>query len=193
MDDAFAYRTTVPFRRRVDRRRVKLGVVLAVVTVGIGVFAQWVVASERASFARADERRVGAEVTVRPVSPSIAPEATDADAREAVRVALLAARAARAEGGSFLDAGPAQLADLQPGYLFVDGPSTMPRVVSVASTDGSWAAAIKGRTCLWVRISGAGEVERGTSTVCTGASALTASPDGWTDAADEARPLRGSR
>ena len=54
--------------------------------------------------------------------------------------------------GTFLDAGPAQLSALQPGYTFVDGPSTMPTIVSVAAEQDVWAAAVlsPSGTCFWI-------------------------------------------
>jgi hypothetical protein len=99
---------------------------------------------------------------------------TDDDAEEATRIALAAARAAFVQGGSFLAADPPRLSALQPGYTFVDGPSTMPHVVSVAADRNAWAAAVLGPsgTCFWIRAGRDGTVETGTSSVCTGAAVL---------------------
>jgi hypothetical protein len=101
--------------------------------------------------------------------------ATDADAEEASRIALAAAQAAVADGGSFHAADPARLSALQPGYTFVDGPSSMPAIVSVAADVHAWAAAVLGPsgTCYWIRAGANGTVATGTSSDCTGAAALT--------------------
>ena len=122
LDDSFTYRTTLPQGPRVEPWLVKGAVVLVVLALGIGLFARWVVASERASFARGHQR----------VLPSMSvghlrgsdPVGTDAEAEEATRIALAAARVALAGSGSFLAAEPARLSALQPGFTFVDGPST---------------------------------------------------------------------
>lgn len=172
MDDSFSFRTTIPLRRRVDPRLVHAGVWLAIVLTVIGCFASWVVASERRSFAT--RSAPGAEPTAIAVSPAPDPNATIEDAREALRVALVAARAASTQRGSFLDADPAGLSALQPGYTFVDGPSTTTRIVSVASEPDAWAAAVLAPdgTCLWIRVTGSGAPTRGVGAGCTGAAAL---------------------
>lgn len=173
MDDSFAFRTNVPIRRQVDPKLVKAGVFGTLVVLGIGLFASWIVASERASFAQTDDR-VRSDVTIAGVDRASDPS-TDADAVKATGMALIAARAAFTERRSFLDAGPAQLSALQPGYTFVDGPSTTPRIVSVASTADTWAAAVQdpGGTCYWIRATSAGDISRGTGSECTGAAALS--------------------
>ncbi|HET6790149.1 MAG TPA: hypothetical protein VFI35_01005 [Actinomycetota bacterium] len=172
MDDSFTYRTTLPQGPRVEPGLVKAAAALVVLALGIGLFARWVVASERASFARGYQR----------VLPSMSvghlrgsdPVRTDAEAEEATRIALAAARVALAGSGSFLAAEPARLSALQPGFTFVDGPSTTSTIVSVASDRRVWAAAVLGPsgTCFWVRAHRNGAVERGTSSTCTGASVL---------------------
>ena len=171
MDDSFAYRTTLPPGPRVDPWVVRGAVVGTLILLAIGLFAHWVVRSERESFARG----------IHPMMPSMTvgqiegtPEGTDRDAEEATRIALTAARAASAEGGSFLAADPARLSDLQPGFTFVDGPSTMSSVVSVAADRRVWAAAVLGPsgTCYWIRAHGDGTVETGTAPTCVGASIL---------------------
>ena len=91
-------------------------------------------------------------------------------------VAMMAARIAVSPGESFLDAGPGPLAALQPGHTFVDGPSTIPRVVSVAATERTWAAAVlaPSGTCYWIRIGADDRPVTGTTRSCTGAAALRA-------------------
>jgi hypothetical protein len=174
MDDAFTFRTTLPSRRRLDPRLVKAAILGALVVLGAGLFARWVVASERASFATSVQR-VAPEVPLTVPEDQADPASTDGDAEEATRVSLVAARAAFAEHRSFLDAGIAELSALEPGYTFVDGPSTTPRIVSVASTVGTWAAAVRGPsgTCYWIRATSAGNVSHGIGPECTGAAALS--------------------
>lgn len=175
MDDSFAFRTTVPLRRQFDPRLLKTMIVGALVLLGIGLFAAWVVASERESFAHTHHRVPPSEVTITGIDGAADPSSTDADAERATGLALAAARTAFIEHRSFLDAGPAQLGALQPGYTFVDGPSTTPRIVSVAATADTWAAAVQGPggTCFWIRVTSTGDVSRSTGPKCTGAAALS--------------------
>ena len=172
MDDAFAFRTTVPVRRQVDRRLVKGGVGMGVFLLVVAWFATWVIASERNSFADRPAPVVAAPAPVAQIPPD--PDATLQDARDALRISFVAARAASLEGRSFLDAGPTRLTQLQPGYSYVDGPSTMSRIVSVASRDDVWAAAVMAPdgTCLWIRATLGGDVTRATGNECTGSAAL---------------------
>ncbi|MCD6022955.1 MAG: hypothetical protein K0R20_2665 [Actinomycetia bacterium] len=174
MDESFAYRTTLPPGPRLEPWLVKGVVVLVVLALGIGLFARWVVASERASFARGSQR-VSPSMSVGRLRGSEDPAGTDADAEEATRIALTAARAALAGSGSFLAAEPSRLSALQPGFTFVDGPSTTSTIVSVAADRREWAAAVLGPsgTCYWVRAHRHGTVEAGTSSMCTGAAVLS--------------------
>jgi hypothetical protein len=173
MDDSFAYRTTLPPGPRVEPWLVKGAVVLVSLALGTGLFVRWVVASERASFARGEQRVLPPTPLVH-LRGSEDPVGTDADAEEATHVALAAARVALAGSGSFLAAEPARLSALQPGFTFVDGPSTTSTIVSVAADRRVWAAAVLGPsgTCFWVRAHRDGTVETGTSSMCTGASVL---------------------
>jgi hypothetical protein len=175
MDDSFAFRTTVPLRRRFDPTLVKAAVFGALIVLGIGLFASWVVASERASFARTDHRVTPSEVRIAGIDAGADPSSVDSDAEKATGIALATARVAFVEHGSFLRAGPAELSALLPRYTFVDGPSTTPRIVSVASTADTWAAAAKDPdgTCYWIRVTSAGDVSRSIGWECRGAAALT--------------------
>ena len=177
MDDSFAFRTTVPLRRRFDPTMVRLAVFLTLVVLGVVLFSNWVVTSERNSFSRTSREVVpsGTEVVQ---TESLTGPSTTAVAEEATEIALGAAKIAFSKHRSFLDAGPAQLSILQPDYTFVDGPSTTSRIVSVAATSDTWAAAVQGAggTCYWIRMSGAGEVTHGIGSECTGSAALTPPP-----------------
>lgn len=177
MDDSFAFRTTVPLGRQFDPMVIKAVVFGTLVVLGIGLFANWVINSERESFSRADRSMLPSAVEAGQIDDPAQPPTTDADAEKATGIALDAARAAFIEHRSFLDAGPAQLSALQPGYTFVDGPSTAPGIVSVASTADTWAAAVQGSggMCHWIRATSAGNVSHGTGVECTGAAALSPS------------------
>jgi hypothetical protein len=175
VDDSFAFRTTVRVRRQIDPRLVKAAVGLALVSLATGLFANWVITSERESFSAID-RSQAEESPALPAEALPTAPGTMRDASEAIRVALTAAEATHAVAGSYVDADPAGLDELQPGYIFVDGPSTASRIVSVSSTRRSWAAAVLGPdgTCLWVRTTAGGEVVRGKGGECTGTAALAA-------------------
>lgn len=172
MDDSFAFRTDVPVRRQFDPTMVRLAVFLMLLVLGVGLFANWVVASERQSFSRTSPRQVPTGSEVAQPGTVAAPSTTAAG--ESAGIALRAARATFSEHRSFLDAGPAQLSIMEPAYTFVDGPSTTPEVVSVAATTDTWAAAVQvpGGVCLWVRATGAGDVTHGVGSDCTGSAAL---------------------
>jgi type II secretory pathway pseudopilin PulG len=177
MDDSFAYRTTLPPGPRVEPWMIKTAVVSILLVLAVGLFARWVVTSERESFARG-YHPVMPSVKVGQFEGTADVSGTDDEAREATRIALAAARAAAAEGGSFLAADHVMLSTLQPGYTFVDGPSTMPAIVSVAGDRRAWAAAVLGPsgTCFWIRADLAGTVSTGTTSrttfSCTGRSVL---------------------
>ena len=177
MDDSFSFRTTVPLRRQFDPLVVKAAVFGTLVVLGIGLFANWVISSERESFSRADRRVLPSEVEAGQIDDPAQPATIDADAEKATGIALDAAQAAFIEHRSFLDAGPAQLSALQPGFTFVDGPSTTPSIVSVASTSDTWAAAVQGSggMCHWIRATSTGNISHGTGLECTGTAALDTS------------------
>jgi hypothetical protein len=183
MGDSFSFRSTVPLRREFDPLAVKAAVFGSLVVLGIGFFSNWVIRSERESFSRATRREIPAEVDAAQVDAPERPAASDADAdaEEATAVALAVATEAFDEHRSFLEAGPAQLGARQRGYTFVDGPSTAPTIVSIASTEKTWAAAVQGSSgiCHWVRTTSARGVTYGTGLPCTGAAAL----DPWTPSA----------
>lgn len=175
MDDSFSFRSTVPLRREFDPLAVKAAVFGTLVVLGIGLFANWVIRSERESFSHADRSVTRSDVDAEPLDGSAHLTTTGEEAEKATGIALDAARAAFLEHRSFLDAGPAQLSALQPGYLFVDGPSTTSRIVSVASTADTWAAAVQGSDgmCRWIRATRLGDITRGIGSECVGTAALT--------------------
>src|ERR687892_1247148 len=115
MDDSFAFRSTTPVRRQVDRRLVKAGIGAGVVLFVFAWFASWVIASERRSFS---DRPAAAVPAPEPAPAAPDPDATRQEASDALEIALVAARAPSNGGRSFLDAGPASLTELQPGYVY---------------------------------------------------------------------------
>jgi hypothetical protein len=174
MDDSFSFRTTVPLRREFDPLMVKAAVFGALVVLGVALFSDWVIRSERESFSRASDRVMSTVDPAQVEVPEAAAAGVDAEAEQAADVTLAIAIEAFDEHESFLEAGPAQLSRMQRGYTFVDGPSTAPTIVSVASTAKIWAAAVQGSDgiCHWVRTTSVGTVSRGTGPDCTGTAAL---------------------
>ena len=181
MDDSFAYRTTLPPEPRFEPWVVRLAVVGALLVLAIVLFTRWVVTSERESFARGSHA-VMTSMKVGQIEGTADRLGTDDDAEEATRIALTAARAAFIQSGDFLAADPARLSALQPGFTFVDGPSTMPTVVSVAADRHAWAAAVLGPTgtCFWIREDATGTISTGTApgstSTCTGRSFVSEDP-----------------
>lgn len=176
MDDSFSFVTTVPLERRLGPRPTKATIVLAGLLIGVWGFASWVAASERESFARA-ERRAHATRELPPESVVTSVPIVDDEAREAVATAVATARWVLGRDGSLRRANPAALSALRPEYLYVDGSSTTPSVVSIAIGRGSWAAAVLGwsGSCHWARLDADGGLASGTSSsVCTGTAALDA-------------------
>ncbi len=176
MDDAFSFRTTVPLRREYDPLMVKAAIFCALVVLGVGLFSNWVIRSERESFSRAGGHVMPFQVhPAQDDMPDVsAANDAGAQAEEAAAAALAVATEVFDEHRSFLEAGPAQLSARQRRYTFVDGPSTAPTIVSVASRAKTWAAAVQGSSgiCYWVRTTSAGAVSHGTGLECTGAEAL---------------------
>jgi hypothetical protein len=189
MDDTFAFRSTGPLRRRVDPVALKAAFAAFVVVLAVGLFARWVIASERASELRTPEVvDVGVQTLdglepVAAITPS-GPLPVDRATHRIATQTLAAARKLFGHGGTFADAGPAQLSGVFPGLTFTDGPSQTSSIVSVASTDDAWAAAVlsESGTCWLVRADAKGSASYGRSDgadACTGAAALEAHDPAW--------------
>jgi uncharacterized membrane protein len=86
----------------------------------------------------------------------------------------------RAEG-TLDGAGPLQLSSIQANLIFVDGPSAVSQVVSVAGSSSLWGAAVMSEsgTCFYVRLTDHRRVSYGTGRTCTGQAALDASERAW--------------
>ena len=187
MDDTFTFVAPVMPRRQIDPFAWRLAVTAAVAFVAIGTFATFVVRHERA----ADVQRASLQQQVERADAATILHVTeqadavaitlDTQARDSADHALALARDVLAQTSSPLDAGPFQLSGIQPSLLFVDGPSTAPAVVSIATVDTAWAAAVKGPSgaCYWVRLSAAGDATYGTGRLCTGEAAMAASGTAW--------------
>ncbi len=178
MDDTFTIVAPAMPRRQFDPFALRLAIGATVLTVLVGCFSVFLAAHEHA----ADARRSALEAQARAASAvADGQDATgasggivDAEARGSLERALTLAQAVVREDGSFAGADPVALQQLQSSLVFVDGPSTAPRIVSVAAAGGGWAAASMGPsgTCYWVRVEPGGAVVRGTGAICTGAAAL---------------------
>lgn len=188
MDQTFNFRAApVPLRRRLNPRAIALAVAAFVVLLGLVSFCRWVIESERSSIERAERAEAGASIVgtisgddLR-TSAVVALPAIDADARADALAVLDAAREAAAGRATFLDAGPGRLSGIAGSLVFVDGESSMPGVVSVASTKRAWAAAVMGRsgTCYRLRFSPRDGTTYDTGRPCTGQAAFDAGGSTW--------------
>jgi hypothetical protein len=180
MDESFSFRAPVgATRRRMDpfaRRAAVVGFVILAVGAAVGRVA---VQSERASDARAEASSRNAAANLDDGGDHAG--AIDAQARSGAEGALELAEGIYARTGDFARAGTAQLARLQPGLIFVDGPSTAPAIVSVRAAHDAWAAAVMSPSgvCLWVRATPDGPPRYGAGRVCTGSAAMSAESDSW--------------
>ena len=188
--DTFAYRAPpVPLRRRVTSRAWKAAVAGFVLVALLGLFARWVIASERASFrALAAHEAPPALVTTiegQGDTPQALADAAltpqDLQAQRIARHVLAVARHVAA-GGSLAAVGPAALARRLPSYTFVEGPSPMPEIVSVATGATGWGAAVEAASgrCWLIRAVPDGGVRFASTTEgCSAASALSATGTSW--------------
>ena len=175
MDDTFAFRADRMPRRKIDPLALKAAVAAAIVVTLTGVFAKFVIDSEHRSIVRAEVRARGVAGASGERRDYVDPE-IDVPARLAVETALDAASAALARDGSLAAAGPTELASLETGLIFVDGPSTTQQVVSLAGSGDTWAAAVMGAsgTCFYARVTAIGVQTFGIGSECTGDAALQA-------------------
>jgi len=178
MDDGFSFHTTQR-QRRLDPRALKLAILAGVVVLVVGTFANWVIGSERASFARvrADAPSVRGPARPSAVNPGLT---TDDVARGHAQIALVAAEKI-VRTGTFADVSTARLAAAHLGFTFVQGPSTEPQMISVASSRTAWAAAVMSdsSTCYYIRLRAGDAVAFGTGLDCTGDAALGANDPSW--------------
>jgi len=196
MDQTFNFRSaSVPLLRRVKPRSVALAVAVSIGLGGLASFSRWVIDSERDSVARAGAAAGATSITGSTLGPiggttpgtddleggdPVAGIAIDDAARSDALAALDAARRAASGSSTFLDAGPGQLGSTASSLIFVDGPAQGPGVVSVASTSGTWGAAVMAPsgTCYLVRLA-AGGVSYGVGRSCSGDEALAARDPSW--------------
>lgn len=147
MSDTFSFEAASrPLRRRVDPRAMRAAVAAFVIFCALGMFARWVIGSERAS-QRAPSGIVPSSLAA--TSPSVdaagsaavaGDPAADAAAQRVADRAATAAHRLFDRTGSFAEAGPAQLSSAVPAYSFVDGPSPATLIVSVAGGLDVWGA-----------------------------------------------------
>jgi hypothetical protein len=188
MDEAFSYRTT----RRLPRWEpgmVKLAIAGLIALFLIGIFGRWVSDSESSSFARmrADEG-AGQTAATQPADAAAA-AAADAQAQVNAMTAIEIAKRALTNSVTYADASPDALNAVQSELTFQLSPSTSSQVVSIASTDWAWAAAVASSdgTCYYVRLASAG-VTYGTGGECTGDAALGARGTSWVSSAGSRTP-----
>ena len=114
-------------------------------------------------------------------SPSAVNTAVDAQAKANAKGAASAASAAYQASNGFSTIGPDQLSLLDPDVTFTTDASTSASVVSVATAQAAWAAAVLGPsgTCYWIKIGGIGAVSYGTGSTCTGSAAMAADQPHW--------------
>jgi hypothetical protein len=195
MSETFTFVAPIMPKRRFDPFALRIGIAAAVFVTLVGVFAVFVVSHEHL----ADARREAAETAQRAqeqaraaASASPAPDPAlarllDGDARQAAERALALARTSLASAGSWAHAEAADLATGPTNFLFVDGPSSSPQIVSVHASGDVWGAAVLGTTgvCYWVSASTTGPVRYGTGSTCTGQAALGADARSWSAGARE--------
>lgn len=103
-------------------------------------------------------------------------KARDVEAEQNALAILTAARQGFADGGSFAEVGPQQLAGLEPVFEYTTGPSTGPMSASVLSTETTFAAAVKSAsgTCVFIKQDPTG-AKYGTSEsgACTAQAAMS--------------------
>jgi hypothetical protein len=125
-------------------RRDDAGLSMVVTLAGLVVVALLVLVGVRST--------LGSGSTSGPSSPRPASAADDAQAQQSLATALTTVATATAVDGSYVGVDATILRAAEPSLTFVDGPSTGPDTVSVASTsDGSGsvtlAARASGGTC----------------------------------------------
>jgi hypothetical protein len=189
MDETFAFIAPVMPKRAIHPLAIRAGVIAAVFVASVGALGVYVVQHEQAADAKrqALEAQMAAaeEAQVETLAGSVDVPAgigdtIDGTAQDAADESLGFAQRILRDGGSFADAGPAQLAALGSPLLFVDGPSTAPTIVSVATTDTAWAAAVAGPGgCALIMLTSGGTIARATGSECTGAAALAATGTAW--------------
>ena len=105
----------------------------------------------------------------------------DVQAQTSLTSALAAAKTLYMDNGSYNDAGPADLAGVEPSFTYTDGPSPNPQTVSVAmqGSVAGLASMSPSGTCFYLRDDEAVALTYGSGTECTGAAALGATAASW--------------
>lgn len=106
--------------------------------------------------------------------------AYDAAAQGSLGRAVVVAQSLHAERGSFTT-DLATLSAFDPSIAFTSGPSKGPSSISFATSDTSFAAAVRSEsgTCWWVKVDASGVTTYGSGTTCTGRAATGASAASW--------------
>jgi hypothetical protein len=145
------------------------GVVIVLLVAVVAVYLQFVGASGRE--VASDQASVVAQVD----------RTQDIQAKMNARIAMSAASAAYQASNGYGTVGSDQLSLLDPSLTYTTAPSTSVTVVSIASSQAAWAAAVLGPsgTCYWVKLSAMGLPAYGTGSTCTGAAAMAAKAPSW--------------
>jgi hypothetical protein len=170
MNDSFQYGKPAKRGPQVNASpKLLIGLVMLAVAAVAVFFAM-------KTFSGAGKEAAQAEVSV----IQQADVAQDITAKTNLSAALAAAQIAAVQSNSFVDAGPAQLAAVEPTFQYTDGPSTAPSVISVSATETQWSAAAMAEsgTCFWIALGPSGTTY-GSGTPCTGAAAAGASAASW--------------
>ena len=191
MSETFTFVAPImPKQRRFDPFTVRVGIAAVFFVTLVGAFAVFVVSHEHLADARGaaaetaqlaqEQARVVASVSAAAPDPAVA-RLLDGDARRAAERALALAQASLADESSWANAEATDLATRPTSYLFVDGPSSSPQIVSVHEAGDVWGAAVLGTSgaCYWVSASTAGVVRYGIGGTCTGEAALGAGARSW--------------
>jgi hypothetical protein len=106
--------------------------------------------------------------------------ANDAAARATLGRAIVVARTAWAEAGSF-PTDPTALMAFDPSVRFTAGASTGPDLVATSTDASTFAAAVRSRSgaCWWVKLDAAGVTTYGSGGTCTGQAAEAADAASW--------------
>jgi hypothetical protein len=189
MSEIFTHVAPVMPRRQFDPFVVHVGAATAIFVTFLIGFSTFVVSHEHAADARRAaaqsaavaeaQARAAALASPRP-DPALA-RLMDGDARAAADRALQLAARSLAASSSWTHAEATDLARQPTTYLFVDGPSSSPDIVSVHVAGAEWGAAVLGTSgaCYWVSASTTGSVRYGMGRTCTGQAALGADRASW--------------
>jgi len=112
----------------------------------------------------------GAKQDINAIDP-----AADTQAQSNLQTAIVAAKTAASEGGSFAGATASAMEGEEPSLSFVSGPSTGPNMISVLPSGSTWDAAVLSTsgTCFFAVVTIASVANGSAKVPCTASSAAT--------------------